>query len=289
MKTINKIVLSLTTASLLATSSFATCGGNVAMGNHTISGLANPTNPTDAVNFDTLKKYSTGEGTVEAPAGYEVIYKGGMAWLDRNVGATQVAPSWNSKDADGNIVQASLGSLFQWGRAADGHQFRDILNGNNDADVTAEGDAITTECATSDNVGHNKFITGANASGDYNWRTTAADCNTDAKRTHLWSAPGDKTNGVCPAGWRVPTEQDFKALDIENGPDAYDKIKLNAAGYRSNSDGSIHAVGSRGYFWTSSVGGSRSRGLHVSSGGTYFYSYARSGGFPVRCVKHIVN
>ena len=40
----------------------------------------------------------------------------GKVWLDRNLGATQVAIS--STDAD------SYGDLYQWGRNADGHQIR---------------------------------------------------------------------------------------------------------------------------------------------------------------------
>ena len=40
----------------------------------------------------------------------------GKVWLDRNLGSTQVATS--STDA------ASYGDLYQWGRAADGHQVR---------------------------------------------------------------------------------------------------------------------------------------------------------------------
>ena len=46
-------------------------------------------------------------------------------WLDRNLGATQVATSFN--DA------ASYGDLYQWGRSADGHQLRTSLNYDGDA------------------------------------------------------------------------------------------------------------------------------------------------------------
>jgi hypothetical protein len=35
-------------------------------------------------------------------------------WLDRNLGATQVATSLNDSDA--------YGDLYQWGRAKDGHE-----------------------------------------------------------------------------------------------------------------------------------------------------------------------
>ena len=40
----------------------------------------------------------------------------GKIWMDRNLGATQVAQSSSDK--------ASYGYLFQWGRSSDGHQKR---------------------------------------------------------------------------------------------------------------------------------------------------------------------
>ena len=40
----------------------------------------------------------------------------GRIWLDRNLGATQVATAYNDT--------ASYGHLYQWGRYADGHQIR---------------------------------------------------------------------------------------------------------------------------------------------------------------------
>ena len=225
-----------------------------------------------------------GGSEVTAPDGYNVIYAGGRAWLDRNVGATTAPTAWN------DTTQASLGSLFQWGRAADGHQFRNGANDDNDADAAvADGAGGTNNCTDdTDAPGHTNFILGAKAAGGYNWRTEGEDCNVDAGSTHLWSAPGGFVNGVCPAGWRVPSEQDFAALDITSAEDAYNKIKLSAAGFR-NLTGSITHAGLGGYYWTSTVDGDRSRGFFFSSSTTYLFPYYRAGGFSVRCVKHLNN
>ena len=280
-----KIVMSSIAIATLTVSVYATCANNVDMGEKKITTSATSFSDNELVSKAYVNQLrQRGNTAITPPSGYGVIYAGGRAWLDRNVGATAVASDWN------DTTQATLGSLFQWGRKADGHQFRNGANDNNDADAdVSDGNGGTTECFTDDSNSSSDFILGANSSGGYNWRTTATDCNADARRTHFWSAPGDLYNGVCPAGWRVPSEQDFRALDIESAEDAYAKIKLSAAGLRDYSNGSIYNVGSRGYYWTSSVDGDRSRNLNINSGSTNFNSNDRAYGFSVRCVKHLVD
>ena len=198
--------------------------------------------------------------------GYKIINYGGKAWLDRNIGASVSPTSWN------DTTQESLGGLFQWGRPADGHQYRNSRT--------------TTDCSTKNAPDHSYFIIGANRSGGYNWRTTSTNCNTDARQTHLWGALGSAYNGVCPTGWRVPSEQDFKELGITSAEDAFNKIKLSTAGNRNYSDGSIQDVGLNGFYWTNGVDGGGASGLNIYSGGTSISPYHRSYGNSVRCVKY---
>ena len=75
----------------------------------------------------------------------------GRVWLDRNIGATQVASS--STDS------AAYGDLFQWGRSADGHEKRDSLLHDGDANGkpstpnesgTWDGKFITTSVSPND-------------------------------------------------------------------------------------------------------------------------------------------
>lgn len=272
MKITKKILLSVVTVSALGISAWGACASTVDMGTNKITGLGEPTTAQDAATknyVDALEaKVARGGAEVTAPAGYGVIYKGGLAWLDKNVGATTVASSWN------DTTDTTLGSLFQWGRKADGHESR-----------TSTTTTVNTQCSTSDDPGHADFI--LTSVEPYNWRTTDANCTGDARRTHFWSSMGALQQGVCPTGWRVPSEQEFRELDIVSVEDAYDKIKLSAAGNRRGSDGSILHLGSNGYYWASTVDGDRSRYMNIYSGNTNFYSHYRANGFSVRCVKHL--
>jgi hypothetical protein len=252
-----KLLLSLVALGAFTSLVYAACTQDVDMGTQKVTNMGAPTDPNDA----TTKAYvdaavaAGGNQTVTPPAGYGVIYTNGKAWLDKNLGATGVATSVT--DTNG------YGDLYQWGRPADGHEDR------------ASG--TETNLSTTDAPGHANFITVSTS--PYNWRS--------ANRTHFWSAPGASANGVCPAGYRVPSEQDFADLDITNRADAFTKIKLTAAGYRLNSSAALANVGSSGHYWTSSVDGEHSRYLFIYSSGSLFSSNTRAYGFSVRCMKHL--
>jgi len=219
-------------------------------------------------NSSDIVSIATNMGKVRTPAGYEVIYVGGNAWLDRNIGATAVASSWN------DTTPEVLGDLFQWGRKADGHQLR--------------SSTISTTCSIYDDTTNNDtFI--QTTTETKNWRTINADCTGNPDRTYFWSATGSRLNGVCPAGWRVPAQEDFDALDLQSGEDAYNKIKLVAAGHRAYNDGSIGGVGTAGSYWTATTAfAADARSMAISGGGTAeFYWNRRAAGFSVRCMKEL--
>jgi len=208
---------------------------------------------------------------VAAPTGYNVIYAGGRAWLDRNLGATTVAASWD------DTTTTARGDLYQWGRKADGHEKRDSTNS-----------AVNSRCSTTDKPNHSEFI--LTTTVPFNWRTTNSNCNGNAGRNDFWSDPGNSTfNGVCPTGWRVPTKRDFEALEIANGLDAYSKIKLVAAGLRNRHDGTITNTGVYGLYWTATVNGVRSYGVGFSQTATSIFLADRAVGYSVRCVKDLRN
>ena len=197
---------------------------------------------------------------VNAAVDGDVVSSTGKVWMDRNLGASQVATS--SSDA------LSYGDLYQWGRASDGHQLR--------ASVT------TGTTVTSASPGHALFITSGSGTV-YNWTSFAGEDN-------LWQGVSG-INNPCPSGYRIPTETELDAeratFSSNNAAGAFASVlKLPAAGYRSFSNGTLNNVGSRGDYWSSSVSGTSARGLYfASSDATVNTTYNRAFGLSVRCIK----
>jgi len=181
----------------------------------------------------------------------------GKIWMDRNLGATQVATS--STDA------AAYGDLYQWGRGTDGHQIR----------TSATSDYLSV----SDVPGHGNFILGPFSPMD--WRSSQND--------NLWQGVNG-TNNPCPAGFRIPTDTELDAeraswLTNDMAGAYTSPLKLTVAGYRLNSFGYLNDVGTSGYYWSSTVDGTNSRYLYFPSGLASMSTIYRAYGFSVRCIK----
>jgi uncharacterized protein (TIGR02145 family) len=189
----------------------------------------------------------------------------GRVWLDRNLGATQVATS--SADA------ASYGDLYQWGRNDDGHESRTS--------------ATTATLATTITPGTNTFITSAS-----DW--SSAD-STGSSRTSAWTNAG--ANDICPAGFSVPTEAEITAdtisattTDITNSATAFSSfLKIPKASYRESASGSLSVDNTVAYLWSRSTDGAGGgRSLTVGSSNAFFVrGVPRAYGFSVRCIKSL--
>jgi hypothetical protein len=185
----------------------------------------------------------------------EVISSTGKTWMDRNLGASQVATS--STDAN------SYGDLYQWGRGSDGHQCRTS--------------ATTATLSSGDQPGHGEFILAPSAPND--WRSP--------QNTNLWQGVNG-VNNPCPSGYRLPTEAELDAERLSwssnNAAGAFaSPLKLPMAGFRSSS-GSLLGVGF-GLYWSSTVSSTRARNLNFDSGGAVFGYFVRASGGSVRCLK----
>ena len=180
----------------------------------------------------------------------------GKIWMDRNLGASQVATSIT--DA------ASYGDLYQWGRGTDGHQFR--------------ASATTTVLSSIDQPDNSLFIKVTTPNLD--WRSS--------QNNNLWQGLSG-VNNPCPSGYRLPTEIEFN-LEIATWPYRNpfgSPLKWTMGGYRSGASGELKLVDERGYYFTgtaSLVGYARGVGFSIASNG-YIADFARAGGFSVRCIK----
>ena len=181
----------------------------------------------------------------------------GDTWMDRNLGASQVATS--STDVD------SYGDLYQWGRGADGHQCR-------------TSPTISTLSST-DQPGHGDFILSSTSPND--WRSP--------QNTNLWQGVNG-VNNPCPSGYRLPTETEINAERLSwsanTSAGAFaSPLRLPVAGFRTSSTGSLFNVGEYGRYWSSTVISTNSRNLYFNSSNAYMNTFNRGNGDSVRCIK----
>jgi hypothetical protein len=208
-----------------------------------------------AVDF-TYRNISVSYATVERNYGGAV---GTRCWMDRNLGALQVALSSGDVNA--------FGDLFQWGRGADGHQDR--------------SSSTTNSLSGSDQPGNSNFIV-VSSNPPRDWRSP--------QNNSLWQGVSG-INNPCPAGWRLPTEAEFVAeKDSWSTPNAAGAIgsplKWPMAGYRIDITGGVSNTGIRGLYWSGTVSGTSSRALDFGGGGVSMLTAGgRADGFSVRCIK----
>jgi hypothetical protein len=189
----------------------------------------------------------------------------GKIWMDRNLGASQVATSFNDPNA--------YGDLYQWGRLIDGHQCRNSI--------------VTTTLSSVDQPGNSNFIVNPGTSYDWRW----------PQNSNLWQGVAG-INNPCPIGYRIPTgselQSELLSWATNNDLGAFNSpLKLTVGGVRPSSTGSLANVGTYGVYWGSSIGGNPtySYSSYISFGpgsnnAAYYSSGTRAGGMSVRCIKN---
>jgi len=197
----------------------------------------------------------------------------GRIWMDRNLGATQVATSPTD--------YLAYGSLYQWCRAADGHQLITWTS----ATVGTPVNGTTTTLSTSTTAPNSLFITNSNT--PYDWLSTQ-----QADGSLWWNGTITGINNPCPTGYHVPTYMEWNAeltAGITNPATAYSRLKLPAAGNRIDSNGAFYGTGNYGYYWSSTLSGSYAYNLHFNTSSAGMYNNNRANGFSVRCIKDLDN
>lgn len=182
----------------------------------------------------------------------------GKTWMDRNLGATQVATS--STDAN------AYGDLYQWGRRSDGHQCRNS--------------ATTSTLSSTDTPPHGNFISAPNS--PYDWRSP--------QNTNLWQGVNG-VNNPCPSGYRLPTDTELNAertsWSSNNATGAFaSPLKFTLAGSRYHSNGSLLVVGTNGIYWSSTLSSTNPHLLRFNSSSAFMDAFEKADGRSVRCIKN---
>ncbi len=189
---------------------------------------------------------------------YTVTGGAGGIWMDRNLGASQVATA--IKD------DKSYGYYYQWGRGTDGHQLLTSLN--------QPGPAGDTDTPGS------YFLT--NDTDPRDWR--------NPQNANLWQGV-DGINNPCPAGFRIPTYADLdnerRTWATSNAEGAFlSSLKLPQAGLRYHRDGSIVDYITSGYYWSNDAYETKSTALFFDTSSSNMMLSYRSMGYSVRCIKN---
>ncbi|MGB0870442.1 MAG: hypothetical protein ACPGSD_12665 [Flavobacteriales bacterium] len=193
-------------------------------------------------------------------------------WMDRNLGAFKVA------DSKGDRL--SYGSLFQWGRKADGHEI--IVTKGGDSSISVGYNKTTS--TQSDNPNDALFITSNTDPKD--WRLN--------QNGNLWQGVNG-VNNPCPVGYRIPTSEELSAIQRkDNLPSSTSpvnsELKLPFAGVRSNVTGEITGPNNQLAIWSSTegMGQNGTDNLYLLSFpfGNPIFSTFRAQATSVRCIKN---
>ncbi len=201
---------------------------------------------------------------------YQVAnHKTQKVWLDRNLGASQVATS--------AIDFHAYGSFYQWGRLADGHQCVTWTNASTGVGLNG----TTTSTSSSNTPGHSLFI--KSSGNPWDWRVP--------QNNNLWQGVSG-INNPCPSGYRIPTvtemNTEIASWNSLNKDGAYgSSLKWAVSGYREFYDGVVYDAGTSGAVWTSSVANtSKAMILWFSTSEAYTLDDYRAEGYSVRCIKN---
>ncbi|MDR0983358.1 MAG: hypothetical protein LBM07_09000 [Culturomica sp.] len=152
--------------------------------------------------------------------------------------------------------------------------------------------------------------------GLYSWKETVNGENSGSIKYVVGSS--NVIQGVCPDGWHVPSDEEFKTLEMQLGMtqaqantmygrsnDQGLQLKSTTGwlsngngtnssgwsglpgGYRNNSGSTFSNVGAGGYWWSSSENRSSSawrRALVYVNATVHRFTYNKSYGFSVRCL-----
>lgn len=275
------------------------------------------------VTVNGVKDLNYGKGDVYYdkiyyPVNIEVTLEDGttsiQTWLDRNLGASEVASASNHP--------AGYGSLFQWSRKADGHEQVKWTSASKGAFVNKET-VRDNRAIDRENPGTNKFIYLTKGS-HYDW---VEDPKSDMEglwgggckwggvdQTHVSPLGGkSQANNPCPEGYRLPSAQEvYLMVGAMSGLDVADNVKMQidgiaakllespmhipAPGYGNEDTGNIASINECCVLWCNAPGAVNKAGKYETSRRVFFSAtmtsnnlqtgtYRRARGGSVRCIR----
>ena len=189
----------------------------------------------------------------------------GKVWMDRNLGASTRGTTLQDNNA--------YGCLYQWGRGNDGHASM-LWSGGSSGSPT--NTTITNTLSSTDNPGSSVFI--AVNTGNSDWRSP--------QNNNLWQGVSG-INNPCPTGFRIPTSAEMSA-ELTSTPYNASRLFFTLAGRRGRITGTVATTeaGTGGYYWTSTVNGTKVNVQNITSTASSTTAEFRSWGNAVRCIKN---
>jgi len=266
------------------------------------------------ITVTAINSCGTGTASMDVKVGCPVKTISGswLTFMCYNLGAATGVQSLTPAQQAAAPAANNYGDLYQWGRVADGHQLRTSPSYPTNDNVTPENGVVSSPNLNGNGQvdptfeAYGKFIKNNNSATFYDWRSPQDNT--------LWYNNGKTVNDPCPDGWRVPTQAEWGSIflggAISDAPGAATVNKwtwnnsgtygylitplgnseatlfLPAGGLRNSDTSSLSSITLYGYYWSSSVNGSKANYLaftnsNVSPGSSiYFHAVGNS----IRCV-----
>lgn len=211
-----------------------------------------------------------------------------------------VSEAGSVADIDGNVYNAVVIGNQEW------------MAGNLRTTRYNDGSSI-------DNPGTDNVAWENNTRGAYTWYNNDEASYKDAYGA-LYNWHAVNTGKLCPAGWRVPSDEDWTTLNRNLPANAGGKLKETGTGHWKETDiwatnesgftalpggvrlaappgnsgtettGRFYFIGRTGRWWSSSESSSANawyRSIHFNSGNLYRSNDYKEAGFSVRCVRDL--
>jgi hypothetical protein len=124
-------------------------------------------------------------------------------------------------------------------------------------------------------------------------RTPNTTWITEINEYSVWSPANDPCNLELGTGWRIPTKEEWEAVDA--GPPAWTNyngpwnsiLKIHLAGRLNNNTGELEDRGTKGFYWSSSQTGLTTTAfcLYFNPSTCASSSYSKAFAKPIRCLK----